>query len=333
MPLTLGKAKPVIARVLGVSNNSAQVVNFINEAVERLMVRGNWRGTTARYRIAVNDSKLTWPRQIETILKCNVDGSPVPVANAWYEFSNNGPGTITDESAPGIVLEDMGEACSFDDIEGTGKTIYVLSSEPEDAGTEILLQGYDENNQWIRTLVDGVYINGEYVEVSNAGAYSSNTFSNLTAVIKPLTNGTVFLYEHDTATGVNKPMAQYEHDEENPSYRRSRIPLLSTVDSSGSFDGCPTRYAVVEVYAKLKFIPAQEDSDFLGIGNLPAIKDMVMSIDKAEKNLAQESEYYEQRAVRELEKELGNYNGGKTVPVFDIEHPNIFGGAGVAGVI
>lgn len=333
MKLTLAKAIPTIARVLGKSQSSDEVVERINEAVQRIMVRGNWVGTVVRYRIAVNDEKLTWPRQIENILKVNVSGSPIPLANRWYEFAGAGPGATTADNKPGLILEDMGTACSFDDIEGTGKTIYVTSEEVEDTDSEILIQGYDQNNNWIRTLVGGSYVNGEYVAIGPGGAYTTNQVINLVGVIKPRTNGRVYLYEHDLISGVNKPLAMYEHDEEIPEYRRSRIPCLDEVDSSGTFVGIPDGYAMVEVLAKLKYIEASEDTDILLIGNLPAIKDMVMSIVKAENNLAQEADYYESRAIRELEKELVNYEVTNGAPAFDIQSPDTFGAGTISGVM
>jgi hypothetical protein len=333
MKLTLAQVKPVVARVLGKHQNSADVLQYINEAQERLMNRGNWRGTVMRYRIVANDSKITWPRQIETILKCSVDGGQTPVANHWYEFAGQGPGIINDEEAPGMVLEDMGEACSFDDIEGLSKKLYVISDEAEDADAEIQFKFYDDSNKWVRTLDGTEFINGEKVALGATGAYTTNICANLVSVIKPVTNGTVYLYEYDVATATNKPLAIYEPDETNPVYRRSRIPLLSQVDSSGTFDGCPEGYAVVDVIAKLRHLPVADDDDEMLIGNLPALKDMVMSIVKAEKNLVQETEYYEGRAIRELEKELGNYNGGTTHPVFDTQDPQIWGAGSIQGVI
>jgi hypothetical protein len=54
---------------------------------------------------------------------------------------------------------------------------------------------------------------------------------------------------------------------------------------------------------------------------------------KAEKNLAQEADYYEARAIRELEKELTNYNGGTTHPAFDTQDPQIWGAGAIQGVI
>lgn len=334
MRLTLSAAKSTIARVLGVSASDSRVASYINEAVQRLMTRGDWRGTVARYRICVNDAKLTWPRQIETILKCNVCSQPVVVANKWYEFAFSGPGTLADDSSPGLVLQDMGEACAFDDIAGTDKTIKVISDQTEASGARILLQGYDEDSTWIRSYdtTNSEWVDGEYVTLSTTAQYTTNYFSNLAGVIKPATVGTIFLHEYEASTGSTKPLAQYEHDETLPSYRRSRIPSLDTVGTCAGETNCVTGTTTVNVLAKLRYIPVSADNDYIIIPNLPAIKDMVMSIDKAEKHLVGEAEYYEGRAIRELANELKNHEGGG-IPGYDMQEPSTFGVGWMEGVV
>jgi hypothetical protein len=330
--LTLAKAKPVIARVMGKSTSSSEVVDAINEAVERLMVRGDWVGTIHRYRICITEAKLTWPRQIHTIKKCNICDSPIPVANGWYEFAQVGPGTLHDDDDPGLVLEDMGTACTFDDIIGYYKKLYVVSDEAEDSDAELIVQGYDDSNQWIRTLVGGAWIDGEPIAIGVGGALSTNYWTNITRIIKPVTNGNVRLFERDVPTGVDKPIGIYEPDETHPSYRRSRIPSLDTHGGCGD-DACPEDFPAVNVLAKLRFIPVANDNDWIQIGNLPAIKEMVMSIQKAEKNLWDEAEVYENRALRELGKELVDYEGEASLPKYDIQSPALFGAGNIEGVI
>ena len=330
--LTLAKAKPLVARILGKSTSSTEVVDAINEAVERLMIRGDWVGTVVRYRVCVNDAKLTWPRHIHTIKKCNICRSPVPIANGWYEFVEAGPGTLHDDDYPGLILQDMGTACTFDDIIGYNKTLYVVSSETEDDDAEIIVQGYDDSNQWIRTLVSGTYVDGEPISISSTGAQSVNTWTNITRIIKPVTNGRVQLFERDTVESVDKPMGIYEPDETHPSYRRSRVPGMDAVGSCGD-ESCPTGYTAVNVKAKLRFIPVVNDNDWILIGNLPAIKEMVMSIQKAEKHLWDEAEVYEQRALRELGKELVDFEGEGSIPKYDVQNTALFGAGNVEGVI
>lgn len=329
--LTLAQAKPVIARVMGKSIASAEVVDAINEAVERLMVRGDWIGTVVRYRVCVNEAKLTWPRHVHSIRKCNVNCSPVPVMNGWFEFVESGPGTLHDDDSPGLVLQDMGMACCFDDIIGLSKRLYVVSDEAEDADAEIIVQGYDDSNQWIRTLVAGTWIEGEPMPISVTGYQSANFWTNVTRVIKPVTNGSVRMFERDMVLNVDKPMAIYEPDETTPSYRRSRIPGLDSVGGCGDVS-CPEGFTTVNVKAKLRFIPVVNDNDWVLIGNLPAIKEMVMSIQKAEKHLWQEATVYEARALTELGKELVDYEGEGSIPKYDVQSTALFGAGNVEGV-
>ena len=89
----------------------------------------------------------------------------------------------------------------------------------------------------------------------------------------------------------------------------------------------------MNVLAKLRFIPVAKDNDWIQIGNLPAIKEMVMSIQKAEKNLWDEAEVYENRALRELGKELVDYEGEASLPKYDIQSPALFGAGNIEGVI
>jgi len=57
-----------------------------------------------------------------------------------------------------------------------------------------------------------------------------------------------------------------------------------------------------------------------------------MSIDKAEKHLVQEAEYYEGRAIRELASELKNHEGSG-IPQYDVQEPATFGAGAIQGVI
>jgi hypothetical protein len=155
---------------------------------------------------------------------------------------------------------------------------------------------------------------------------------NITGVIKPSTVGRVYLYEYEASTGSQKPLAIYENDETHPTYRRSRIPGLADIGTCACETNCVTGQTTVNVLVKLRYLPAVNDNDWLIIGNLPALKDMVMSIDKAEKHLVGEAEYYERRALRELSDELKNHEGAG-IPQYEIQEPATFGAGGVEGVI
>src|SRR6185503_13720414 len=305
-----------ISRVLNISPDDPRFVAAVNEALHMLIIRMKAFGTVIRYQVCVINGCITFPRRIASIEAISVCNSPIIIRNGWFEFLETGPGLQGDGEGScntgcgGLQLFDRGTACTFADILGVNKKIKVYTHVAEAVDSMILIQGYDENFNWVRTLVSGVWTDGEYVSISTTPVTSVNFFSSITGIQKPITNGFVRLYEYDTTLLTQRAIAIYEPDEINPSYRRSLIPGLSHV-SGGA---CETKTVTCQV--KLDFVPVRVDTDWLIPSNIPAIKNMIQSIAKAENNLFQEAAAWEARALRELNMELNHYNSsGAVVPV------------------
>lgn len=337
MRTTLADAKhPAsgIARVLNLSPDDDRFTAYVNESERRLVTRLKSFGTVTRYQICATEGCITWPRHIAAIEAAAVCDNPIPIRNGWFESLENGYGLQGDADCSncngGLQLYDRPNACVFADIRGTDKVIRVYADVAEDADAKILLQGYDENNNWIRTEPNGAgngWVDGEYVSISTVATDSTKTFSAITGVQKPATNGVVRLYEYDTATTVQRAIAVYEPDETRPWYRRSLIGGLSAISNDSD---CETK--TVTVWVKLDFIPVVNDTDWLVIGNLPAIKDMCQSIRKAEANLFEEATAWEARAVNELQKELRHYRGDGVVNPIRMPSREVYG-AGVTNLL
>lgn len=344
MRVTLGNAKdPMsgIARVLNLSPTDARFTGYVNESIQRLIQTGElfW-GTYARYQFCLTDGCLVWPREIAAIESVAVCSSPLTIRNQWFEFIDSvglqGDGSSGCSSGScgwpyggtcgGGNMYDRGTVPTFADIIGASKKIKVYCDIAEAAGAKILLQGFDANNNWIQTEVAGVWTDGEYVSLNAAVPQTSTKFfSSLVSVQKPITKGAVRLYEYDTVLTTQRALAVYEPSETNPVYRRTMIPGLSN-GSGDDEDECNTTQ--VTVMAKLEFIPAIVDTDWLLIGNLPAIKDMCQSIRKAENNEFSESVQWEARAVQALRRELSHYRGhGVVQPIRMV--PRSIGGPAV----
>jgi hypothetical protein len=336
MKLTVSEAREEIAEAANLcndSNNTGRICRYINKAVRRLLPKGKWVGTVQAYRICVSDSCITWPRQIETIESVAVNGCPTKIRNQWFEYLENGPGVNVTGKRPtfyGSQLLDKGEYPCFNDIEGINKKIRVYADVPEASDAYITLQGYNENGVWIRTEVTpGNWIDGEKVLISTTPQLTSNLFIHIVRVIKPKTNGFVRLYEYDTDANVNsQALAMYENDETLPSYRRTYIPM---VEFGVTNQDCPD--VTVDVMAKLRFLPVERDEDFIMIGHLPALVEMVRAIRKFENNLFEEAITYEALAVRYLEEQLSSYMGSGVVHEMRTENPATYGGGGVENVI
>ncbi len=343
MRTTLANAKDPasgIARVLNISPEDDRFVAYLNEAQQRLVMTGElFYGQTARYQFCLTEGCITWPRQIATIESASVNGFSIPIRNGWFEFlesvglqgdaSSCGDGSCNwpfGNICGGTQLYDRGNACTFADIRGTDKKIKVYADVTESSTATILLQGWDANQNWIRSQTsDGTWYDGELVALSTTPQLSTKFFTSLVAVQKLETNGAIRLYEYDTVNLTQRAIAIYEPTETNPSYRRSLIPGLS--NSGGE---CETQQ--VTVMAKLEFISAKFDNDWLLIGNLPALKDMCQSIKFAECQVFDDAVKYEARAVQCLRRELSHYRGHGVVNPVRLAPRNI-SGPGVLNII
>ncbi len=88
----------------------------------------------------------------------------------------------------------------------------------------------------------------------------------------------------------------------------------------------------VTVVGKLRFTPAVNDTDWMFINYEAAVKEMVMSIRKAENNLVQEAEAYELRALRLMDQQLAHYLGDGQVQVPRFQNSATYGGGGVVNL-
>lgn len=287
---------------------------------------GKWVGTYGRYNICVDNGCITWPRQIETIETVSLCDRPITVRNEWFEYLEQGIGIqhegLQNHGGPRRggynydcpQLFDRGTACTFNDIQGINKKIRVYADVAESATAQILLMGYDENGNWIMSEDNGVWHDGEYVSISTSPTISTRFFSSLTAVIKPITNGYVRLYEYNMDDTSQRKLAVYEPSEETPNYRRSLITAVNHGACSNPItDAQRCGRKAVTVMAKLAFIPVAVDTDFLIIGNVPALiaagkaaiffeRDNPGDIQKGEAQLAIAKQFLQQ----ELDSYLGD---------------------------
>jgi len=328
MRITLADARASrIPNVIGACNDDVRFLAILNEAIQRLLTKGLWWGTYARYRICAINSCITLPSGMATIETAAQCGVPISVVDQWYEFLENGLGTVNGSTAsdgsncsscggvggrnfgcgmPGAYMR--GRFPTFSDMVGTTEKLRFVCDLASDVGKEVLALGYDENSNWIRTSQGGVIRDGEVIDLAQApGADSTNYFSVLTDIQFPNDmDGQTWLYARKPADSTQRLIGKYQYHDTRPSFARYFIPGICNNDSS-----CPT---TVEIMAKHDFIPVKNDTDYLIIGNLPALKTMCMAINNAEhepnavnKTAIMVAGYKE--AIGELDSELDHYLG------------------------
>jgi hypothetical protein len=178
---TYGSVKEQLARVTqnGMCADNPQLLARTNEAQERLLNKGLYAGTYGRYSVCVYGGCITLPREFETILGYNYDGAAAQVYNQWYEFMANGPGMSP--AGAWRQLQDRGFVPSFRPLDSQ-KHLRVYTDLIEDSTSTILFRGSDSYNNRVQTIENGVYIDGERLNLSAGSGNSSVLVSGLTGV-------------------------------------------------------------------------------------------------------------------------------------------------------
>lgn len=310
--VTLAQAKDDssgIAAALGICSSSPKFLSILNQSQQRLLPRGKWVGTYGRFEIEVTNGLITWMREVETPEGLDICSTPVPIRNEWYEFSLAGPGfhrqledgtfnrgcisSLIDRGSSPLILDIDGERkikVYIDNVLDVGKTIFFKAKDAD--GNKIYQNDGEE---------------GFSVTMANPSVLDSHVVTEVYGVIKAETVGAVRVYQYNPIDASQELIAVYAPDETTPSYRRS---FLSNVDPEEPF--------TVISMAKMAYIPAKRDTDFLVIGCMPALKEMCTAIKMAECERWDAAELCEARAIRELEKQLESYLGDSSMPILNV---------------
>lgn len=302
----------------GGPSGTNRVVLRINEAGERLWQKLGSRGTIHCVRICAHNGCITLGRDIEKILKARIDGTFAHVFDKWYEFIEGGPGMLDDDTSNYIDLIDRAQVVTQYDIPEPMR-IMVFSDTAELATSQILIRGFDETNREVRTEIDGQWVMGEYVPITrDIGFYTRNKFSHITNILKPVTNGYVYLSAvtaddwDDPTTFTREHLAGYHPDEVRPSYRRYGF-------KSVAYDNVEDYDYRINALVKMKFVPLSHTSDPVIIDNMPAYKMMLQAMRYYDSGDVEKGAAYESRAEKILLENTDNYETVQAIPEVQVD--------------
>lgn len=322
-----------------------RVTERINMAIQELMNEANFAGVVDRWKIRAEDGKIVLPGNLDMLLEFTVDGVPQSVMSPWAEFVNYGPAmgedilprnsnvamTRTWWGCQGGNVYDRGElpvytqipisdgSCGCADIPVGPWHLRVYATRNETEGIYATIQGV-QDDMIVRTEVvttDGSgmeWINGERIPISNGSSFfeSVETFDSVTAVTKPETNGYVRLTAWNGTDEIE--LSNYAPSETTPSYHHYWSPRLEALRCDG--DTC---LRVVLARCRRRFVPVEEDTDILIIGNVLALKEMVIAQWKRESNALDEYAAHKQTAVDIMKKESVAYTGKVRMPALTFQ--------------
>lgn len=264
MSATLGELKATgVAKRLNLCDTDPRFTDFVNRVTRWLLLYGGWWGTVKRAHICVYDRCFTTPgcvANVESVFTCCRGGE---VKSRWYEFLESWSPTQWCGSQVAFVPFDTIPTIST--LCGP-KVLRTYLSDPSDRGKTITYMGYDKNNIWIRSRVNGMWQEGEVVTLASPFVDTVNTFGAVTNVTKSRTNGPVRTFGHAEGSETLTEVGVYEHWETSPMYRRYKVHNYPSTRRPEC--GPP----IVEAMVKLEFIPVVRDSDPLLIANIPALE-------------------------------------------------------------
>lgn len=314
-------------------DNLPAIAAMVNEAQYRLIMAGGDTGFFGGWeKVLFSPSRfqphITLPRQYCRCINLAVCRHPFRIYNEFYTVLPAGPGLPPE---PSELVDWCGEIEGFDagtvptmvDLPATSYLrLYATESADVSAGKRILITGLDQNGQQIYSTAGTNNVNGFYLTAATPFADTTFTVSKIQAVNKDETVGFFTLKAVNPTTGVETTLANYAPTESKPAYRRYQITNLPTACCpSGCGTAVTSQTVQVTSLCKLEYIPAALDTDYLIIGNIPALTEECQSMRFAEmddpKSMAK-AEYHHKRALKELNNELRHYLGDQ-VPSISVD--------------
>lgn len=319
------------------------VASYTNEAQQRLInaagETGFWGGWyETAFNVTRTDPYITCPPEIARLGGMAVCNFPIRIQNQWYEFLEAGIGPVPKPCGRGfqdpLEAYERGVFPTAYNLVGTNSLLRVYISDVRDLGRRMLISGTDLAGNVLYSTDGNAQAVGTYLTFEQPFFTTAFVVTSISAVQKDITFGDVRLYAVDATTGVETLLSKYGPTEQNPAYRRY---FINSIPPTSCLSPAFNQQTIVQVkaMAKLEFMPVKYPTDFLIIGNIPALKEECMSIRYGEMDTDTGSILAAKKhklAIRLLNQELTHYLGKDRIAVnfapfgtAKLEHQNIGG--------
>lgn len=276
---TLGYARAKLALALtdGLRIDDHKLIELIGEAERRLLHQGReWRS----YLFKTRQGILALPREIETLVKVDLDNAPTTLQSHWFEYQTGGWG-YREEVYAGANVVHRGEHALHTILPQTGP-LTVVSDAPE-SGLRVVIVGRTEEGIPIEETLE---FNGGAIQETQG------QFAEVLSLRKDVGVGNIFVSSGNVEVAF---LSASETD--------SRVTWYAIPSDSGGSE------KIVRVVARPRWYPKLRDTDALQIASLDALVNMSMSILKEREGDRQAAVDYEARALRFYEN-LFSYKEG-----------------------
>lgn len=266
---------------------------------------------------------ITLPREFARAINMDVCRYPIRIQNEFYEMLEAGIG-LQDfnrcrDWCGALEGYERGVWPSMVELATSNQYLRVYITDARDVNSRMLVgPAQDQNGNGIYSQDGANSVNGFYLNFSQPFTTTSFIVTHFGGIQKDPTFGDVLLYQVDATTGEEVLLSRYAPDEVTPGYRRyfiNRLPCncAPVLPRSPCLNPSPVAQNVaVTAMAKLEFIPANRATDYLIIGNIPALIEECKANRFSDMDAAAAAGLEikcHARAIRLLNQELTHYLG------------------------
>lgn len=306
-----------IPQTLGLcSADIPRLASFVNEAQQRLIQAGGengWWGSWAKvlFNVQRSDPYITLPYEFARLVAMDVCRVPVKIQNEWYEFLDDSAGLQNNCACGPLQSYERGSVPTAYDLTPTNQKIRVYYTDVRDVGKRVLVSNAkDQNGNGIYTQ-DGINpVIGFYLSMAAPFVTSDYIVTSFSVIAKDETYGDVIIKEVDATSGVERLLARLGPKITTPQYRRYYLHGIPQRCCSVPSDD--TDYVRVTAMCKYEYAPVSRPSDFLLIGNIPALKEECNAVRHSEMedlNEKAKAKVEHMEAIKLLNLELTHYLG------------------------
>lgn len=302
--------------------DEATIFSHLTDAVRLLANKGVNDPLVGELELQVCNGCVTLPRDVGTVLGIDVCGQPTLISDQWFAYHINGPGA---HGASCGVITEMGQVCTFKD---PAEPAYLIAEVTSSADNNKKLRVYaeDVNGKKIFTAgPDGTLVEG-FIVPTIFGYPQRNpnvpALGKIYRVSKETTKDFVKLYAVKASDGVSQTLVgHYEPTENEPTYRRIRVPNKSNV----------------LIKYKKASLAIRSQSDFINISNYEALRLACRAVKfRLDDKIATAREFEEEASRILAEETEAQRPSGPRVPqiingVYRDDHDSLFGYGGCGG--
>jgi len=319
LPETIGKC----------ASDLPGIAAYVNQAQQQLINAGGetgfWGGwQKVVFQVSHCHPYITLPRAFARIINMDVCRFPVRIQNEFYEMLEAGIGLQgfgqRRDWCGTLEGYERGVWPTHFDIAPANQFLRVYLTDPRDVGLRVLVgPAKDQNGNDIYSQDGNNSVDGFYLSLEQPFTTTDFIVTNIGGIQKDATFGDVLLYQVDAATGVEFLLSRYAPDEINPAYRRYYINRMPCGCAPCNVPSNPCLHLPTQTtrvpctaLAKLEFIPVNRATDFLIIGNIPALIEECKAIRYADMDTPQAMDLEAKshaKAMKYLNQELTHYLG------------------------